>query len=158
MLRDAGFDLDAGVESCAREFVLPPIVAAALPPEPVAGAEVHGPAELPEEPQTGVPDLAELERQRAEHFRLVEALETDLARLDAVSTTDITRLRAADLSFVLECLLDAYRAGDLLDGRLPMVLDGVLDGLAGRRPRRGGRRARRRRPTCRRSSCPTIPR
>ena len=51
--------------------------------------------------------------------------------------------RATDLAFVLERLLEEYRSGGLLRGRLPMVLDGVLDALVGRGTRRGGAGLRR---------------
>ena len=39
------------------------------------------------------------------------------------------RLVGADLTNALEAVFNAYRSGRLLAGRLPLIIDGVLDGL-----------------------------
>ena len=39
------------------------------------------------------------------------------------------RLVGADLTNALEAVFTAYRSGRLLAGRLPLIVDGVLDGL-----------------------------
>ena len=71
-----------------------------------------------------------LEEEHARHERILADLEFEIGRLDQIYDADIDRIAPADVSQVMESLLDAYRAGNLLGGRLPIVLDGALDGLA----------------------------
>jgi hypothetical protein len=70
-----------------------------------------------------------LEEEYARHERILADLEREIARLDQIYDAEIDRIAAADLAQVMESLLDSYRAGNLLGGRLPVVLDGVFDGL-----------------------------
>jgi len=71
-----------------------------------------------------------LEEEQARHERILADLETEIARLDQIYDADIDRVAPTDLAQVMESLLDSYRAGNLLGGRLPVVLDGAFDGLA----------------------------
>ena len=58
-------------------------------------------------------------------------LETEIGRLDQIYDADDRSHRPRRISpQVMESLLDSYRAGNLLGGRLPVVLDGAFDGLA----------------------------
>ena len=70
-----------------------------------------------------------LEEDHARHGRILADLETEIARLDGIYDADIDQIAPDDLAQVMESLLDAYRAGNLLGGRLPVVLDGAFDGL-----------------------------
>jgi len=74
-------------------------------------------------------ELGRLARERDLHADALEQLEAELARLDAARDADITALEPGDLALALTALLDAYRRGDLLAGRLPLVFDGTFDGL-----------------------------
>jgi hypothetical protein len=58
------------------------------------------------------------------------ALEAELARLDAQSERAFVELPLEQASLVFEYVLDVYRSGDLLAGRLPLVVDGALDRCA----------------------------
>jgi hypothetical protein len=71
-----------------------------------------------------------LEEDHARHERILADLETEISRLDQIYDADITRIAPDDLAQVMVSLLDAYRAGNLLGGRLPVVLDGAFDGVA----------------------------
>ena len=66
---------------------------------------------------------------RTRHERILADLETEIGRLDQIYDADIDRIAPDDLAQVMESLLDSYRAGNLLGGRLPVVLDGAFDGL-----------------------------
>ena len=70
-----------------------------------------------------------LEEEHARHERLLADLETEIGRLDQIYDADIDCIAPDDLAQVMESLLDSYRAGNLLEGRLPMVFDGAFDGL-----------------------------
>ena len=70
-----------------------------------------------------------LEEDQAMHERILADLETEIARLDEIYDADIDQIAPDDLAQVMESLLDAYRAGNVLGGRLPVVLDGPFDGL-----------------------------
>ena len=78
-----------------------------------------------------------LEEEQARHERILADLEAEIARLDQIYDAEIDRVAPTDLAQVMESLLDSYRAGNLLGGRLPVVLDGAFDGLAPAAPRRG---------------------
>ncbi len=70
-----------------------------------------------------------LEEDHARHERILADLEIEIGRLDQIYDADIDRIAPDDLAQVMESLLDSYRAGNLLGGRLPVVLDGAFDGL-----------------------------
>ena len=70
-----------------------------------------------------------LEEDHARHERILGDLEREIGRLDQIYDADIDQIAADDLAQVMESLLDSYRAGNLLGGRLPVVLDGAFDGL-----------------------------
>jgi hypothetical protein len=71
-----------------------------------------------------------LEEDHARHGRILADLQTEIARLDGIYDAGIDQIAPDDLAQVMESLLDAYRAGNVLGGRLPVVLDGPFDGLA----------------------------
>jgi hypothetical protein len=71
-----------------------------------------------------------LEEDHTRHERILADLETEISRLDQIYDADIDRIAPDDLAQVMESLLDSYRAGNLLGGRLPIVLDGAFDGVA----------------------------
>jgi hypothetical protein len=73
-----------------------------------------------------------LEEDNARYEQKLADLETEISRLDQIYDAGIDRIAPRDLSQVMESLLDSYRAGNLLGGRLPVVLDGAFDGLAPR--------------------------
>jgi hypothetical protein len=70
-----------------------------------------------------------LEEDHARHERILADLETEIARLDQIYDATIDRIAPEDLVQVMESLLDSYRSGSLLGGRLPIVLDGAFDGV-----------------------------
>jgi hypothetical protein len=70
-----------------------------------------------------------LEEDHARYGRILADLETEIARLDGIYDADLDQIAPEDLAQVMESLLEAYRAGNLLGGRLPVVLDGAFDGL-----------------------------
>ena len=75
-------------------------------------------------------EVADLEEQRAAQNRKLAALEEELARIDRISAAGAAPRPGPELELALEQVLVAYRNGVLLGGRLPVILDGVLDGLA----------------------------
>jgi hypothetical protein len=74
-------------------------------------------------------DMARLtaERDDLEHTLLV--LERELEWIDRVRKLPVPALPFDALELLLTELLECYRAGDLLAGRLPLVLDAALDEL-----------------------------
>ncbi|HTK15742.1 MAG TPA: hypothetical protein VL769_05065 [Acidimicrobiia bacterium] len=86
-------------------------------------------AEPAEERAPGWGVVEGLEEDDARHGRVLAELETEIARLDGIYDADIGQIGPEDLAQVIESLLDAYRAGNLLGGRLPVVLDGAFDGV-----------------------------
>jgi hypothetical protein len=96
----------------------------AAPPSPVDLAPAPAPVA-----SVRMADIETLEQQRFAHDRALEQLDTDLAAIDAVYNADFRYLPAHELTRAVHVLLDLYRAGQLLEGRLPLVLDGALDGL-----------------------------
>jgi hypothetical protein len=110
-LRDAGIEIEGDVESCARAQV-------GMAP---TGSDTPSPS--------GSSDIDALEQQQRAHRRALEEVESELVRVDAAYHSDVVRLTAADLEFALDRVLASYRAGDLLNGQLPLVIDGALDGL-----------------------------
>ena len=108
--------------AAAEAWVEPPVpVARSAPRQPVVPPWTIDPARWRE--------VADLEEQRAAQNRKLIALEVELARLDRIGEAEVARLTGADLTRALEAVLAAYRAGDLLGGRLPLIVEGILDGL-----------------------------
>lgn len=106
----------------ARAFIAtPPSVHVPQPPTwamLVAGREVP------------LREVEGLEHELASNDERLEALERDATRLVATRDADLMQLGPDDFVRVVRALFDAYRAGEVLEGHLPLVLDGVLDGLA----------------------------
>jgi hypothetical protein len=98
----------------------------------VRGDAIETARELLAEPAERTPGwgiVEGLEEEYARHERILADLEGEIARLDQIYDAEIDQIAAADLAQVMESLLDSYRAGNLLGGRLPVVLDGAFDGL-----------------------------
>lgn len=74
-------------------------------------------------------ELIALARERDLHAAAVIDLENELIRLDGARDAHLVTLDREDLLLAVSALLDAYRRGDVLAGRLPLVLDGALDGI-----------------------------
>jgi hypothetical protein len=68
-----------------------------------------------------------LERELAEQQQRVADLEGQMAELEAARTADLAQLSAKAFTSAIQSTLAAYRAGTVLDGRVPLVFDGVLD-------------------------------
>jgi hypothetical protein len=62
-----------------------------------------------------------------QHERALADLELQLADLDRLRLTNIGELDPASTHVMIDGLLDAYRAGDLFAGRLPLVVAGAFD-------------------------------
>ena len=123
VLREGGVEVGDDVLGHARAILAPvQSEAPSLPPPPAAPIPAPPPG-----PVGASLDVDELEEQRSAQRRALEKLERELASLDAVYDTEVARLGAQDVATVLDRLLASYRAGDLLAGRIPLVLDGVLD-------------------------------
>ncbi len=116
-LRDAGIEITGDVESCARAHLG---IAQPVPSRPDLAAESAPPGS----------EAGELERQQFAHQRALEEIEAELVRVDTAYSADLARLSAADFALALECTLSAYRSGHLLNGQLPLIFDGALDGLS----------------------------
>jgi hypothetical protein len=120
-LRGAGIDVLDDVMGQARAFLQsPPSVH--IPQAPTWPMMVPG---------SVVPlgEVERLEQQRVEQEDLLEEIGVEMLRLDTTRDSDLVQLAPSDFVRVIEAMLDAYRAGEVLEGRLPLVLDGVLDGL-----------------------------
>lgn len=74
-------------------------------------------------------EIAELTRECDELDELLGAFERELEYLDHVGLRDSAGIDADARSALFDALFDSYRAGDLLAGRLPIVVDGALDGM-----------------------------
>ena len=140
LLHNEGIPTGPDVLSAARAFltVTPKVEArpkrakpAAVQPKPAA-EPVGKPLEIP--PNVVDPErsreVADLEEQKWTLDRRLARLEAQLARVDEANAAPVVRLSAADFILTLGSVLDGYEHGDLLAGRLPLVLDGVLDGLS----------------------------
>jgi hypothetical protein len=68
--------------------------------------------------------------ERAAHERALGELAGEVARLEAQRTCRFAELEPDAARLVVEALLEAYRDGDLLAGRLPVVVGGAFDTLA----------------------------
>jgi hypothetical protein len=115
VLREAGVDDSDNVVASARAFLAVPR------PAPESRMETASASAI-------TPDeVAALEAQRFEHDRALADLTAELERLDDVAVVPVERLPANELAAALDRVLDRYRAGALLGGRLPIVVDGVID-------------------------------
>jgi hypothetical protein len=94
-----------------------------------AAPSSHAPAAIGAVDPGYWPEVADLEEQRAAGNRKLAQCEAELARVDAIMAAGKAPLAGADLVIAIEATVGAYRAGRLLGGYLPLVLDGVLDGL-----------------------------
>jgi hypothetical protein len=74
-------------------------------------------------------EIADLQRECDELDELLDAFERELDYLDEVGTRDSATIDADARNALFDALFACYRDGDLLAGRLPMVMDGVLDGM-----------------------------
>jgi hypothetical protein len=81
-------------------------------------------------PDVPLGEIEGLETQLAEKDHLLEELAVENTKLTAARESDLLRLGPDDFVRVVGAMFDAYRAGEVLEGHLPLVLDGVLDGLA----------------------------
>jgi hypothetical protein len=81
-------------------------------------------------PDVPLGEIEGLEDQLAEKDERLEELAVENARLVLARESDLMRLGPDDFVRVVGAMFDAYRAGEVLEGHLPLVLDGVLDGLA----------------------------
>ena len=122
MLRAAGpTDVD-DVIGRARAFIAtPPSVH--IPQPPTWAMRVS-------KPEVPLSEIEGHEQQLAAKDELIGALDEESARLTATRDVDLLRLGPDDFVRVVGAMFDAYRAGEVLEGHLPLVLDGVLDGLA----------------------------
>jgi hypothetical protein len=122
VLRAAGVEVVGDVMGHVRVFMAsPPSVHIPQPPTwPMLVAR----------PVVPLAEVEALEQQRVAQQELLDELEADIMRLDATRDDDLAQLAPDDFVRVIDAMFDAYRAGDVLEGRLPLVLDGVLDGLA----------------------------
>ena len=128
-LQAAGVPVEGDLEAAARAFV------AAVSDEPIEIGEPLDAIDLvddgasADDAATAHAELLALTRVRDEHDAELDAAERELARLNALRDVDLRDLDADAMMIAVARLLDGYRNGDFLAGRLPLVLDGVLDGL-----------------------------
>ncbi|MGQ0824313.1 MAG: hypothetical protein ACT4OX_04640 [Actinomycetota bacterium] len=130
-------DVPAGgdVVAAARAYLARPVRRSEAQPEiaPISRVELSNvEAErrsLVDEHSTLHEEVLALIRTRDEHAVALDALELELGRLDTLRIADLHELGPDDIGLAVGALLDAYRRGDLLAGRLPLVLDGALDGI-----------------------------
>jgi hypothetical protein len=122
LLHEEGFTELDDVIGRARAFIAkPPSVH--VPQPPTWAMLVAGP-EVP------LREVEGLEAELAANDQQLEVLEREATRLTGTRDADLLRLGPDDFVRVVGALFDAYRAGEVLEGHLPLVLDGVLDGLA----------------------------
>ncbi len=134
----AVIDVDAGpdVVGTARETVRerqahPPVVARPAPlAAPAPAPEPFAPF-APPAPAVPAPSAEEeaLLRERAAHDDALADLEAQLEAVDRLRTAPLDALDPDTAAIAFASLLDRYRAADLLAGRLPVVVDGVLDAM-----------------------------
>ena len=134
----AGDACEGDLIATARAFVASPLPEpASAPPPPPPVPEPETPtvttagerASLEDERTALDSELGLLQHEHDEHDRELGCYEAELARLDGFRDADVDALDAQELTLALDDLVDAYRRGDVLAGRLPLVLDGALDGL-----------------------------
>ncbi len=80
----------------------------------------------------GVLDIAlhTLIEARGAHDAELARLDAELEAIDAQRTLGVAAMDAATMRLLIATLVARYRAGELLAGRLPMVLDCVFDDIA----------------------------
>ena len=105
-----------------------PVVAGEAEPAPLVPAPEFLEARAALEEET-----AALVRADAEHERALADIEREMVRCDRLANTAVFSLPPDALPFLLDGLFERYRAGDLLGGRLPLVVDGAFDDLGPRR-------------------------
>ena len=99
-------------------------------PSPVAPrAPVVDRDELVEEKRALEEEIGALMKDCADHHEAMTVLERDLAYLDRVSALDLDTVEPEGLDAIVDALFGSYRDGDLMAGRLPLLLEGALDGL-----------------------------
>ncbi len=130
VLREEGItDID-DVVARARVFVAtPPSVHI---PQPPTWAMRVGVSELPAgaAAEVRLDEFQELEHQLVAKDESLGDLDAEIAHIVATRDLDLLRLGPDDFVRVIAAMFEAYRAGEVLEGHLPLVLDGVLDGLA----------------------------
>ena len=93
--------------------------------------DARQPVDEPPEPEgPSAVELAQievLERELVDVQRHVAELEQQMTELESARTADLGRLSPEAFASALQSTLAAYRAGTVLDGKVPLVLDGVLD-------------------------------
>lgn len=136
VLRDEGIEPSPDVMTSARAFLAvdAPIErpSETVSPPSAAPANARRPRSVPSkvvDPEVSR-EVADLEEERWALDRQLARLEAQIALVDEVTASGGARLGPEDFVRALECVIEAYRFGDLLAGRLPLVLDGLLDGLA----------------------------
>ncbi len=139
LLQSQGIPVEHDVVATARGVLgspAPAAVEALAPPpapDPAEAVLVEESGPLPIPPNVVDPErsreFADLEEQRAALDRKLADLEAELKSIDEANRSAPARFVGTDLIRALESALASYEARDLLAGRLPLVLDGVLDGL-----------------------------
>ncbi len=93
---------------------------------PVRERVPEEPAEPPR-PPVELARIEALERERAAQRQQMSELEAEMRELERARESDISQLSPDEFTRAIASTLDAYRAGAVLAGRVPLVLDGVLD-------------------------------
>jgi hypothetical protein len=86
-------------------------------------------AEIAEEQLALHNETVQLTRACDDHDRILGGLEAAIVEVDRIRLCDLADVESSFLPVLIDSLLDAYRAGDLLAGRLPLVVNGAFDGL-----------------------------
>jgi hypothetical protein len=122
VLREEGItELDDVVERARAFIATPPSVHI---PQPPTWAMRVSKSEVP------LSEIEGLEHQLHAKDALIADVDGESAHIAATCDLDLLRLGPDDFVRVVDAMFDAYRAGEVLEGHLPLVLDGVLDGLA----------------------------
>jgi hypothetical protein len=98
-------------------------------PEPIRDFAPAAPAEAERSP-VELARLEALEREHTAQQQRLGALESEMRDLEAMREADLPQLSPDAFRHALESTLEAYRAGRVLAGRVPLVLDGVLDRIS----------------------------
>jgi hypothetical protein len=75
-------------------------------------------------------ELQALLEERTEHDDALAQLEAELEFVDGQRLRSFDDLDVPSLTVTVDSILDRYRAGQLMAGRLPLVFDGVFDGMS----------------------------
>jgi hypothetical protein len=114
----------AGRVDRAEAFAMP-----GTSPQPIQELEPAAPPE-PERSPVELARIEVLEREHSAQLRQLSALESEMRALETLRGADLTQLSPEAFRHALESTLDAYRAGSVLAGRVPLVFDGVLDRIS----------------------------